>query len=139
MTIRTTDDVEYQKFGLPIGTLKLMVTSETDDEQGRGIILTLECVEGAHRGATGQLWLLFNHDNIKARKAAEEKMKRIADATGKQIPLCSIAQRPASFAPIKGRVFVGQVEQQKNNPDYTEVKRFYPENYSAPAADEAPF
>lgn len=127
--IRTTDDVEMDKIGLPIGIYKAMAISEEDRTQGDGIIVEFEVLEGADKGSKGKVWYLFDSDNTTTRKIAEQNLKRLSDATGKPIPLVSIDKRPAEFAPIKGRVLTLDVQTQKKNPAYTEIKRYLPEDY----------
>lgn len=128
--VETTDEVTLDNGGLPIGTYKAMAISEEADDKGRGVILEWEVLEGANKGQKGKQWILTTHENQQTATIAKQTLRRIADATGKPI---------SATAPIKGRVCTLEVRQQKKNPQYTEIAKFHPENYSAPAADDVPF
>jgi hypothetical protein len=128
--IETTDSVQYDAQGLPIGIYKAMAISEEPDAQGRGVIVEWEALSGDNKGRKGKQWIMSKHDNPQTANIAKQTLKRIADASGKPIS-------PAS--PIKGRVVTLEVRQQKKNPDYTEVFKYHPENYEAPKSDDIPF
>lgn len=126
----STDEVQYDKQGLPIGIYKVMCISEEQDvkeDVDRGVVIELEILDGDHKGSKGKVWLLTKHENAQTRNIAMQNIKRIADATGSPV---------AATAPIKGRVFTVDVQQQKKNPDYTEVKRWLPEDF---ASEDVPF
>jgi len=127
---KSTDEVQYDSQGLPIGTYKAMIKSEEADEKGRGLIAEFEVLEGNYKGKTGKVWYLTTHDNPQTANIAKQNIKRIADATGKPV---------SSASPLKGRVLTLEVRQQKKNPDYTEIFKYYPENYVAPQSDDVPF
>ena len=127
--IESTDDVEYDKQGLPVGTYKAMIIGEEDDPKGRGVIAEYEVVDGDHKGRTGKQWILCKHDNATTSNIAKQTLKRIADASGSPV---------SSTAPIKGRVMTIEVRQQKKNPDYTEIFKYHPEDYT-PADTDIPF
>lgn len=124
----STDDVQYDKQGLPVGTYKVMALSEEDDPKGNGFIVEYEVLSGDNKGRKGKCWYNTKHSNPQTANIAKQAVKRIADATGKAVTASS---------PIKGRVFTIQVEVQKKNPDYTEIKKYLPENYETEA--KAPF
>lgn len=123
----STDEVEFDKQGLPVGTYKAMIIGEEPDTQGRGVVAEFEVVEGEHKGRTGKVWYLTMHDNATTANIAKQNLKRIAEATGKAVS-------PAF--PLKGRVLTLIVDTQKKNPDYTEVKRYLSENH---VSDNLPF
>jgi hypothetical protein len=128
----TTDDIQLDKVGLPIGTYKAMIVSEEPyAKEGKqlGVVAEFEAVEGINKGQKGKVWFLTTHPNEMTANIARQRIKRIADATGSAV---------SSSAPLKGRVLTIEVVKQKNNPDYTEVKRFLPENYQAETNDEPP-
>lgn len=125
----TTDEVQYDKQGLPTGTYKAMIIGEDDDEQGRGVVAEYEALDGENKGRKGKVWYLTKHENPQTANIAKQNIKRIADATGKAV---------SESAPLKGRVLTIEVRQQKKNPDYTEIFKYYPENYEALATDEIP-
>jgi hypothetical protein len=128
--IETTDNVQYDAQGLPLGIYKAMAIGEEPDPQDRGVIVEWEVLNGDNRGRKGKQWILSKHDNPQTANIAKQTLKRIADASGKPIS-------PAS--PIKGRVVTLEVRQQKKNPDYTEIFKYHPENYTPPAVDDVPF
>jgi hypothetical protein len=66
------------------------------------------------------VWFLTLHENPQTANIAKQNLKRIADATGRAV---------SPTAPLKGRVLTLEVAQQKKNPDYTEVKKYLPENH----------
>lgn len=130
--IETTDDIQLDKVGLPLGTYKTMITSEEPYlKEGRplGVVAEFEVVEGVNKGQKGKVWFLTMHPNEMTANIARQKIKRIADATVSAV---------SASAPLKGRVLTIEVVQQKNNPDYTEIKRFLPENYQDAASNEPP-
>lgn len=126
---KTTDDVEYDKQGLPVGVYKAMAIGEEEDDKGRGVIVEWEIVEGEFKGKSGKVWYLTKHEGAQTANIAKQNIKRIADASGKPVTASS---------PIKGRVVTLEVRQQKKNPDYTEVFKYHPENYT-PSDDVPPF
>ena len=103
--------------GLPIGTYKIMALKEEADPKGNGLIVEYEVVDGPNKGSRSRVWYNTLHENPQTANIAKASLKRIADATGKPI---------SQSAPIKGRVFSVIVGQQKNNPDYTEIKKYLP-------------
>lgn len=126
----STDEVEYDGQGLPVGIYKAMAKSEepfVKDGETIGVIVDWEIVEGEHKGKSGKVWYCTMHENKQTANIAKQSLKRIADATQKAI---------SETAPIKGRVCTLDVQKQKKNPDYTEVKRYLPENFTA---DDTPF
>ena len=124
---QTTDDVQYDAQGLPIGIYKAMAINEEADKEDRGVIVEYEVLEGTYKGKTGKCWYLTKHSSAQTSNIAKQNLKRIADATGKPINATN---------PIKGRVLTLEVRQQKKNPEYTEIARYHPENYST---DDIPF
>jgi hypothetical protein len=127
----STDDVQYDKAGLPLGIAKFLATSEepaVKDGITTGIIVTYECVEGDNKGRSGRVWYNTLHSNPKVANIAKQQLKRISDATKKPI---------SETSPIKGRVITLDVVTQKKNPEYTEIKRYLPEDYKP--EDSAPF
>ena len=127
----TTDEIEYDKAGLPVGIYKAMATAEQPHEKDDvviGVAVTWEVVEGEHKGRSGKVVYSTMHPTSdQAKNIAKQQLKRLADATNKPI---------SETNPIKGRVCVLDVKEQKKNPEYTEIKRYLPEDF---AVDEAPF
>ncbi len=125
----STNEVKYDKLGLPIGMHTVMVVSEEQEKNDKGIVLGFEIVsDGEHKGTNGKAWYMTKHENPKVANIARQNIKRIADATGREVS-------PSS--PIKGRVLVIEVREQKNNPDYTEIFAYHPEGYKP--EEKAPF
>ena len=128
----SSDNVQYDKSGLPIGTHKVMIVGEEVGETKKEtnpepLIVEYEVLEGADKGRSGKVWYNVRNADAKTANIAQQQIKRIADATGKAV---------SPSAPLKGRVLTIQVRQQKNNPDYTEVCRYLPADHTD---DAAPF
>lgn len=126
----STEEVQYDKAGLPIGTYKAMARAEEEDNEGRGVVVEWEVLAGDFKGKTGKVWYLTKHSNPQTANIAKQNLKRIADARGKPI---------SPTAPIKGSVVTLEVRQQKKNPDFTEVFKYHPENYEVPVSSDIPF
>ncbi len=127
--ITSTDNVEYDKQGLPVGNNQLvMVIGEEDEKDDKGVIMELEILDGPNKGRKGKVWILTKHENPQTANIAKQTLKRIADATSKAV---------SPSAPLKGRVFRIDVTVQKKDDRYTEIKKFYPETHVAENA--APF
>ena len=128
----STNDVVYDKTGLPVGTYKVMITDEemkdTDKpENPKMLIVTYEIVDGEYKGKSGRVWYNIFHTSQQTSNIAKQNLKRIADAT----------LRPVTpTTPLKGRVLTIEVRQQKKNPDYTEIARYLPESHKT---ESAPF
>ena len=124
----STNDVEFDAQGLPVGIYKAMAIAEEPDAKGRGVIVEYEAVEGDNTGRTGKVWYLTKHESPQTANIAKQNLKRLAEATKREI---------SASNPIKGRVVVLEVAKQKKNPDYTEIRKYHPADYVAP--DEIPF
>lgn len=122
----STDEVKYDKQGLPVGTYKAMIVGEEADAKGRGVVVEYEVLEGEKKGKRGKVWYLTTHENPTTSNIAKQAIKRIADATGKAV---------TPSTPLKNRVLTVTVAEQKNDPDRTEIKKYESEN----AAVKAPF
>lgn len=83
--VETTDDVEYDKQGLPVGTYKAMIIGEEPDAKGRGVVAEYEVLEGAGKGKKGKVWYLTLHENVTTSNIAKQNLKRIAEATGRAV------------------------------------------------------
>jgi len=123
----STDEVEYDKAGLPVGCYKVMVVAEEPED--RGVILEFEILDGDYKGKRGKSWYLTKHENQQTANIARQNLKRIADATSKPI---------SATMPIKSRVMVIEVRQQKKNPDYTEIFRYHPADYTPVESFDVP-
>lgn len=128
--IASTDDIQLEKAGLPVGTYKVMIVLEEADTQRRGVVVGYEILDGEYKGKRGKQWILTTHSDQTTANIAKQTLKRIAEATGRAIS-------PA--APMKNRVMTIKVMQQKKNPEYTEIKGYYPENYKPSLDEEIPF
>lgn len=121
----STDNIAYDKTGLPVGEHKVMIIGEEPDAKDRGLVANFEIVEGDYKGKTGKVWFLTKHENVTTANIAKQNIKRIADATGKAV---------SGTSPLKGRVLRVVVGAQKNDPDRTEIKKYLPADKS-----DAPF
>lgn len=122
--IETTDEVKFDKQGLPEGTHKVMIIGEEADEKGRGVVAEFEILEGQFKGKKSKVWYLTTHENVTTSNIAKQNLKRIAEATGKAV---------SATSPLKGRVLQVQVAVQKNDDSRTEIKKYMSENHQAQA------
>lgn len=121
--VSSTDEVEYDAMGLPVGIAKFMAIAEdaaVKDGVATGVVVTFECLEGHNKGKQGKVWYSTLHSNPQTANISRQALKRLADATGKAI---------SPSAPIKGRVLTLDVATQKRDPKYTEIKRYLPEDH----------
>lgn len=125
---QTTDEVKFDKQGLPEGQHKVMIIGEEADEKGRGIVVEYEVVEGEKKGYKSKVWYLTKHENATTSNIAKQNIKRIAEATGKAV---------SATSPLKSRVLQVLVAVQKNDDSRTEIKKYLPE--SATSSSAAPF
>lgn len=112
-----TKDVEISSEALPAGEYKVVISGEEihepkDPGKANCLKLTYEVIEGESRGRLISQYLNIWHANELPRKIAQETLKKIAKATGKDINQDS---------PAKGRFLTIKVRQQKDNSEYTEV------------------
>ena len=121
----SSDEVKFDKQGLPEGTHKVMIIGEEADDKGRGVVAEFEIIEGAFKGKKSKVWYLTTHDNATTANIAKQNIKRIAEATGKAV---------SGTSPLKGRVLQVQVAVQKNDDSRTEIKKYFPENHQAASA-----
>ena len=126
----STDEVELDKLGLPIGEHRVMIKGEEPDVKDgvtRGIIVEYEVVEGEAKGKTMKQWLLTMHPTSpEAANIAKQNIKRIAEATGRAVT-------PSDR--LKGRTLSVVVGVQKNDETRTEIKKYRPLGGSEAAAD----
>jgi capsular polysaccharide biosynthesis protein len=122
----STDEVKYDALGYPLGKYKVFIKDEYDSPTG--IIVEADILTGEHKGTVAKVYYNTLSDNATTAKIAQIDLKRIADATGKSVN---------AMSPLKGRTFVVEVEPQKKNPQYTNVKAYLPKD-SAVDADKAP-
>lgn len=130
----STDNVQYDSLGLPVGIYKALITKEEigetkKDTNPQPLIVTFEVLEGDFKGKTGRVYYNVRHTDTTTSNIAKQALKRIADATGKPV---------TPTTPLKGRVLTLEVRQQKKNPDFTEIAKYHPEDYK-PADGNAPF
>lgn len=123
----STDEVQYDKQGLPVGTHKVMIIGEEADAKDRGIVVEYEIVEGEFKGKKAKEWLLTKHDNATTANIAKQNIKRIADATGRAV---------SGTSPLKGRVLKLVVAVQKDDADRTQIKKYLPQTH---VEESAPF
>lgn len=129
----TTDEIQYDAQGLPIGTYKVLIANEEAGETKKEtnpspLIVTFEVLEGENKGKDGRVWYNVYNTDVKTANIAKQNIKRIAEATGKPV---------TSTMPLKGRVLTIEVRAQKKDPRYTEIARYLPEDYKP--SEDAPF
>lgn len=115
----STDEVQYDTPGLPVGTHKVMITKEerqpTKDGNAEFLAVTYQAVEGEFKGKTQiQRYNLWN-PNERTVSIARQELKKIADATGRPV---------SADSPLKGRVLNIEIRNQKGSDQYTEVARY---------------
>jgi hypothetical protein len=130
---KTTEDVQYDAQGLPIGTYKVLIANEEAGETKKEsnpnpLIVTFEVLEGEFKGKEGRVWYNVHNTDVKTANIAKQNIKRIADATGKPVT-------PTS--PLKNRVLTIEVRAQKKDTRYTEIARYLSEDYTP--SEDAPF
>lgn len=130
---KSTDDIQYDKQGLPIGTYKVMIVSEeikeTDKPQNpKMLIVEYEALSGPNKGKSGKVWYNIFHTDTQTSNIAKQAIKRIADATGKAV---------SPSMPLKGRVLTIEVAEQKKDSRFTEIKKYLPEDHQVD--EEIPF
>jgi ribosomal protein L24 len=121
----TTEDVKLDAQGLPIGTYKAYANKEEEykkDNVTQGFTVEWEVLEGDHKGKKGKVWYLTQHLNSTTANIAQQSIKRIAEASGTPVTQAS---------PIQGRTVTLVVGEQKKNPQYTEIKKYLPADYTA--------
>ncbi len=132
----STADVEIESKGLPIGFHKAMALKQfyknnpKKPENPNMLVVTWEVVEGEAKGKQGDVYYNVNHSIPKTARIAKETVKKIEIATGVVVD---------KENPIKGRVCVLDIRPQKDNPQYSEIKGYYPENYVAQQSEGVPF
>jgi delta-aminolevulinic acid dehydratase/porphobilinogen synthase len=126
--VESTNDVQYDKQGLPVGLHKVMCKSE-EPFKDSGFVAEYEIVEGEHKGKSGKTWYLTTHENATTANIARQNLKRIADATGKPVS-------PSSL--IKGRVMKVEVREQKNDSSRTEIFKYHPVDYQPAESYDIP-
>lgn len=125
----STEEVQYDKQGLPIGLHKVKIISEEPDAQGRGVIAEFEVLKGEYKGKTGKQWYLTTHSNATTANIAKQNLKRIADATNMPV---------SAATPLKGRVLQVEVRVQKNDDSRTEIFKYHPEDYTPAESFDVP-
>lgn len=119
--VESTDSITLDGVGLPVGVYKAMIITEEEDPKGNGLVAKYEILDGVHKGKTGKVWYNTLHSNTQTANIARQALKRIADSTG-----CAVSPS----APLKGRVLTLDVQKQKKNDQYTEIKRYLPSDYT---------
>lgn len=123
----STDDVQYDKQGLPTGLHKVIVVSE--EPHTSGVVVEYEVAEGEHKGKRGKQWYLTTHANVTTANIARQNLKRIADATGRPI---------SSTSPLKNRALKVEVRVQKNDDSRTEIFKYHPSDYKPAESYDVP-
>lgn len=122
----SSDEVKYDTFGFPVGRYTIKAVDEMDT--ATGIMVVYEVLDGEHINKTLSVYYNTLSDNDITAKRARQDIKRIADATGKLVDASN---------PITGRVFMVDVELNKKNPLYTNVRAYMPASGVPVSAEKA--
>lgn len=125
-----SDNVEVTEFSkLPAGKYKAFISGEETKISKAGneyICLTYDIVEGEHTGRTVYDNISLHHPTPKTAKIAEETIKKICLATGKDIN--------AKNETLRGGVLTIHVRPQKNDKKYNEIHKYESADSSGAAA-----
>ncbi len=133
----SSNNVKLDTFGFPVG--KYAVYADCEAEVASGVHILYKILSGEHKDAEASVYYNTLSENEITAKIAKQDLKRIADATGKPIDKDNM---------IQGRTFMVDVELNKKNPAYTNVKAYLPadgvpayvkEAAKDVAADQIPF
>lgn len=111
----SSDEVKYDIVGFPVGKYTVHAIDEKDETSG--IHVVYEILSGNDKGSTAKVYYNTLSDNEITAKIAKQDIKRIGEATGKPV---------TQEDPIQGRIFMVDVEANKKNPQYTNVKAYLP-------------
>lgn len=111
----SSNEVKLDTFGFPVGRYTVHAVAEGDT--ATGILVDYKILSGEHFGADISIYYNTQSDNEITAKIARQDLKRIADATGKPVDANN---------KIAGRTFMVDVEPNKKNPIYTNVKAYLP-------------
>lgn len=119
---------------LPIGRHLLAVTDAEvtgtkNNNQNGMVVFDVVVLDGEHKGATGQYRLNLYHQNQQACDIAKRQLSALAFVVG--VPQFS------NFLELKDRPFWADVGPQKDNPQYTEIKKIYSQDGKEPAEIKA--
>jgi hypothetical protein len=104
----------------PLGDYPLEITKDEvvpvkDDPSSAMLVLTLTCIDGPFRGKTHPYRLNIFNANTEAQRIAYQQLSALCHATGR-IQISDTSQ-------LVGARFIATIGPQKNNPQYSEVKR----------------
>lgn len=128
-----TEEVEYDAPGLPVGTHLVLIDDESIKKtpekttNPQRLVVTFKAVEGEYKGKTHMENYNLWNTNQQAANIAKQTLKRIADATGREV---------SSDSPLKGRLLRIEIGMQKGSDKYTEIKKYLPEKDNT---DDIPF
>jgi hypothetical protein len=123
---KSSNDVKLDTFGWPLG--KYTVHAVGQGDTATGIMVDYTILTGEHANKSFGIYYNTTSDNEITAKIAQQDIKRIADATGKPVDDAN---------PISGRTFTVEVEPNKKNPLYTNVKFYLPADGVSTAAKAA--
>lgn len=127
----STDNVEFDKIGGPVGEYTVRIAEEYVDEKiseknPNPVVVLYEILDGEFKGKTFKNWYNVHNANPTTANIAKQSIKRIAEATGRAV---------TPTAPLHGRVFKVIVDEQKNDSSRTDIKKYLPAD--APASSSA--
>lgn len=122
--------IESVEIGMKDAQTNKYRTITNPAEAGKGLIIQVSCLLAADSGEFKEGWkhnMFFRPlaDGV-AGDIARSQFKRLANVCG-----CSADPQPSEF---EGKMFMLELVQQKDNPEYTNIKRIDPVDGSAMAA-----
>jgi hypothetical protein len=118
--------------GLPIGRHPVVITRDevTATKAGDGgmLVLTVEVIDGPQKGASGAYRLNLYSSSQVAAEIAHKQLSAICWALG-------VTQQITDTQVLHGQPFIIEVGPQKDNPQYTEVKKVFNMNGEEPGGN----
>lgn len=117
----SSEEVHLDTFGFPVG--KYVVHAVGQRDTATGILVDYKILTGEHANKSFSVYYNTLSDNEITAKIARQDLKRIGDATGKPVDQTN---------GIAGRTFTVDVELNKKNERFTNVKSYLPADGIAP-------
>lgn len=122
----SSSEIKLDTFGWPLG--KYAVHAVGQGDTATGVMVDYKILTGDNAGHEFGIYYNTLSDNEITAKIAKQDIRRIADATGKPVDANNR---------IAGRTFMVDVEPNKKNPAYTQVKAYLPADGITPAIKQA--
>ncbi len=111
----SSNEVHLDTFGFPVGKYVVFATGQGDT--ATGILVDYKILTGENINKSFSVYYNTLSDNEITAKIAKQDLRRIGDATGKPVDQAN---------PIQGRTFMVDVELNKKNERFTNVKSYLP-------------